>query len=764
MRNPITGAVVALSLALAALPASAAIVYVDKYSPGPAHDGKSWQTAFPTILPGYAAAKAGDEVWVGPGTYPEAITMKPNVSLYGGFIGFEFFRDQRVGIQGLTTLSADNRTLSPLISATGATITPATVLDGFTFVGRGAANLGSAVVCAQSSPTISHNVFAGLVTYNPVILCTGGSPVITNNIITANGGGNEGRGVPAVSTNGTSGTITNNTIAGNAGYAISGSGNPLVANNIVAYNQGGFQISPQGGGKTPVYRNNCLYANATAGPHEGTDPTGKDGNITADPKFAMYAYGNLHIAADSPCRDAGDDSAVAAGDTDIDLQPRIQGAHVDIGADESDGRTWTYTPRIVRVSATGNDANDGSTWALAKKSIQAGIDLASAYGGDVWVQGGTYLVSSRTEGPIRLKPFCYLYGGFAGMETALNQRDWVSSPTFLTAEKTPILTATAGYRVSAVDGFILSGGTSNNGSAAGITCSGASPYIRNNVFTRNTGPVVYCSVSSPVITNNAFYNNTMGSPAYVVGGSASFLTVIGNVFSGNGLASTVPALGSVYGDKSSTLLVTNNLFEGNSVGSNNASSGVSGVQGVGTIANNTFVNNRGMAIYPYSGTVANNIVAFNDTGINTTTTLLNVLSNCVYGNTSNYGRSDRTGKDGNISLYPMFKSLLSADYRLMDTSPCVGAGRDEYVLPGDVDLDGLPRIQGRHVDIGCYESSATSITAHWGDVARLLRIAGGLTVATPQDLLLLDTVTADAPHTLDLLDAQSLIRQFTTGL
>ncbi|HEY3411607.1 MAG TPA: right-handed parallel beta-helix repeat-containing protein [Armatimonadota bacterium] len=761
MQQPIAGALIALALAAATLPAPAAIVYVDKNSPGPTHDGRSWQTAYTTVLVGYAGANAGDEVWVGPGAYTEAITLKPNVSLYGGFIGFELFRDMRLGIQGITKLMFSTSGTGVIISATGNVITESTVIDGFTFMQdpRGAFT-GVAIRCDSASPTISHNVFTGMqLTPAGIISCTNAKAAIRDNTITACSSTGEVI-YPVILLKGATGVIANNTIVGNSGYAMSGSSSALIVNNIVAYNLGKLNLSSYG--KPPTYRNNCLFENfpLIGTQFAGTDPSGANGNFTADPRFAVYAYGNLHLAADSPCRDAGDDSVVAAGETDIDLQPRIQGAHVDIGADESDGRTWTYSPHIVRVSPTGKDSNDGSSWALAKKSIQAGIDLAASIGGDVWVQSGTYTLLTSVKTMIVLPPYCYLYGGFAGTETALDQRDWLATPTIITASKTPILGASGGYRVSAVDGFVLMGGGITTSNGAGITCSGASPYIRNNVFTRNTGAAVQCRFSSPVLTNNAFYNNSLVYPSYVVGGLSSFLTVVGNVFSGNAASTNSQVYGSVYGDKGSTLLVTNNLFDSNNAGSSGGYSAVSGVQGTGIIANNTFVNNRGIAISPNGGIVANNIVAFNDTGI-WSIPLTKVLSNCVYGNGANYSETDRSGKDNNISVYPMFNSLLKGDYRLLDTSACVDAGRDEYVSAGDIDLDGMPRIQGRHVDLGCFESSATSMIAHWSDIARLLRIAGGLTPATPVDASILNKATGDATLLLDLRDAQSLIRQLS---
>lgn len=56
---------------------------------------------------------------------------------------------------------------------------------------------------------------------------------------------------------------------------------------------------------------------------------------TADPLFVNPVAGDFHLGAGSPCIDAGDPAAdPAAGETDIDGQPRLPDGRLDIGADE----------------------------------------------------------------------------------------------------------------------------------------------------------------------------------------------------------------------------------------------------------------------------------------------------------------------------------------------------------------------------------------------------------------------------------------------
>ena len=79
---------------------------------------------------------------------------------------------------------------------------------------------------------------------------------------------------------------------------------------------------------------------------------------------------------------------------------------------------------IWHVSSAGDDGNDGRTWAAAKKHIQAAIDAASA-GDEVWVAAGTY--SER----LAVKAGLALYGGFAGNEGAIGERDLSANETVI---------------------------------------------------------------------------------------------------------------------------------------------------------------------------------------------------------------------------------------------------------------------------------------------------------------------------------------------
>jgi hypothetical protein len=106
--------------------------------------------------------------------------------------------------------------------------------------------------------------------------------------------------------------------------------------------------------------------------------------------------------------------------------------------------------------------------------------------------------------------------------------------------------------------------------------------------------------------------------------------------------------------------------------------------------------------------VANNLIAFNSSGVSGTATLL-FRNNCVYGNgSSNFaGMTDPTGTEGNISEDPRItdRNLFAGpgNHHLLPGSPCIGAGDVSVVQVGDVDMDGDTRLDDGAVDIGADE-------------------------------------------------------------
>lgn len=356
------------------------------------------------------------------------------------------------------------------------------------------------------------------------------APVIINNVIAANGG-NDGGGISVIDSLYGAATIANNTIVANNGAGVYWANtSPTNDNNIIALNTRGFERSRYFTNEA-VIRFNNVFGNevlgAQANYHVTADRTGNTGNISAEPEFANFAIGELHLQPGSPCVNAGSAALAPTNWLDIDGQARVQGGAVDMGADESTGISWNIPTPVIRVSPAGDDT-DGSSWARAKKTVTGGIARASATGGEVWVAQGTY-----TE---HLFPsaFLRLYGGFGGSETNRSQRNPATHQTILDGGGvSPVVYyRNAGYRVSALDGFTVQGG--------GVYTSGNvfHPDLTNRFGGRGGG--IYCRVSGPVMANNLIRSNSLGSPFNVwesYGGGIycykSHAEIVGNTFTEN---------------------------------------------------------------------------------------------------------------------------------------------------------------------------------------------------------------------------------------
>jgi hypothetical protein len=74
--------------------------------------------------------------------------------------------------------------------------------------------------------------------------------------------------------------------------------------------------------------------NITVASELGPDVTIIDGNISVDPRFVDAAADDYRLASLSPAIDGGNDSAPGVPPTDLAGNPRIAGAHIDMGAYE----------------------------------------------------------------------------------------------------------------------------------------------------------------------------------------------------------------------------------------------------------------------------------------------------------------------------------------------------------------------------------------------------------------------------------------------
>lgn len=185
---------------------------------------------------------------------------------------------------------------------------------------------------------------------------------------------------------------------------------------------------------------------------------------------------------------------------------------------------------VYRVKADGNNANDGSTWALAKRTVGNALAAASA-GDQVWVAAGTYFEC------VTVKPGVALYGGFAGNENTLEQRDYELNLSKLSGGGTngPVVSILNAGPTTRLDGMFITGGTATYG--AGVYLQAAAATVANNYITQNrashgAGAGILVWASDPVsrqpavITRNTILRNDSVS-ASLTSGDGGGVAIVG---------------------------------------------------------------------------------------------------------------------------------------------------------------------------------------------------------------------------------------------
>ncbi len=218
---------------------------------------------------------------------------------------------------------------------------------------------------------------------------------------------------------------------------------------------------------------------------------------------------------------------------------------------------------FVKHDATG--ANDGSSWQDAFTDLSDA--LSTAIGGQIWMAAGTYKpggAAPTTDSYFSVEKDFAIYGGFAGNETSLDQRNPAANETILsgdlagndvsadfTVNKTDN-TRHVAYVHNVADGTvvfdglsIIGGHTSDDGNMAAFARTGGGIYAEN-----------------PVTINNCrFYNNfgRSGGSVYL-GGQSSGSTVTNCSFTRN--YSTSQAAG-IYANTVSNITVKKCSFTEN---------------------------------------------------------------------------------------------------------------------------------------------------------------------------------------------------------
>ena len=267
------------------------------------------------------------------------------------------------------------------------------------------------------------------------------------------------------------------------------------------------------------------------------------------------------------------------------------------------------TAQIRYAKPVAIGTGDCSNWADAC-TLQTALTGATN-GDEIWATAGTYkptTVTTNRTATFTIKEGISLYGGFAGTETARDQRSPATNVTILSGDidnndsQTPIITnidtvtgntsnsyhvVTSKANVSLLDGFTITAGYTDffeegggmysvgNPSLANISfvgnfagsCGGLSSKgnatLTNVTFTGNKADMEagggMCSLGDPILMNVTFNNNSaQHGGGLTAGNNAILINVTFNNNSAEGVGGGLASIG--------TLTLTNVTFNNNSAG------------------------------------------------------------------------------------------------------------------------------------------------------------------------------------------------------
>ncbi len=357
----------------------------------------------------------------------------------------------------------------------------------------------------------------------------------------------------------------------------------------------------------------------------------------------------------------------------------------------------------------------GMSWTTAYTNLQDALAVAQA-GDEIWVAAGVYYPDEgggQTNDDVRasfaLTDGVKIYGGFAGTETEHSQRQPRTNVTVLSGDidgdditdGQGVVTVPANisglnaYHViynigvsstAVLDGFTITAGNADGGGfgcptdcGGGMYNIGSSPQINQISFSGNRasfgGGMFNNNSSNPKISQVSFSGNRAAHGGGMYNNNSSRPEISQVSFSGN----SADLLGGGMYNESSSPHIINSIFWGN--------------------ATNGLIN-ASAQIYNSSSSP---VISY---------TLIQRS-----GGSSAWVSSLGMNGGHNLDADPLFREPIDpadaptseGNLRLRPGSPAIDAG-DNRAASGPQDLDGTPRIQGRGVDLGAYETPAPRLS------------------------------------------------------
>ncbi|WP_136081237.1 thrombospondin type 3 repeat-containing protein [Pontiella desulfatans] len=345
--------------------------------------------------------------------------------------------------------------------------------------------------------------------------------------------------------------------------------------------------------------------------------------------------------------------------------------------------------RYVDLDST-NPTPPYSSWATAATDIQTAIDAGSSYD-LILVADGTYFINEAID----VKSY-QIVQSENGADSVTVDPLWYDRAFELDAG-------------SVLDGFTIVDGYSASYGGGVLGYDGS--IVKNCIIADCASELNGGGIYRGIVTNCIVEWNW----SYERGGGVADADVVDCVVRNNDARN---GGGGIYDCSVESCLVYSNYADANGGGlragnvknsliyGNFAKGQGGGVSGT-TARNITVCDNRSSSYGggAFSCTLYNSIVYHNDSS--------NVHYDDMYSNTKvmftcSSGVTD--GLYGCTTNAPMFVNRTNANYRLLESSPCIDSGINAHVYTA-VDLDGNPRVLNVVVDMGAYEFQSADSNA-----------------------------------------------------
>ena len=403
------------------------------------------------------------------------------------------------------------------------------VITNCIFDGNTGTRYGGAMHNTSSAPIIVNSIFKnnrttssfgnGGAVYNQ----NSSSSKFTNTLFYnnfANGSGG------AFYNDGSAPSVTNCTFYGNTvsshslnGQSVFTNGNNFALNNSILWVNDSFIADGVLSGSVTGANN---FIQQTGGP-----PSNPVAAYTAAQLFTDAPNGNLTLKANSPAINAGN-NAVVNTFTDLAGNSRTRDNKVDIGAYEVQSGN-TIVSMVPAANGTlyvkQGSAGNGSSWANAAAELADALLAAKGNAAikQIWVAKGTYkplykaaeVDNGNVPTTDRDKAFVLvkdvkLYGGFAGAETDISQRDLTNTPNATTLSGD---LGTAGNTTDNAYHVLISAGDAGTAELNGFTLTDGNAdgsniiMVNGNTVFRYWAGGMYNYRSSPTLSNVTLSNN-----------------------------------------------------------------------------------------------------------------------------------------------------------------------------------------------------------------------------------------------------------------